>query len=167
MCRPNLENSFVNFKLILKYCRYIRVAYIFANFERRTNARIQEYLENYYYNSAIKEKFKFPNSVKKFKIKNSRKLKHAKITRSPVMHLCNNILSLWYHKHSDLNDLSIDISCLVIPCCWLMSYWGYHWFISNKHNLRIFLYIFFKTTTLFVTDVFKTYCQYITWQIYF
>ena len=76
MCRPNLENSFVNFKLILKYCRYIRVAYIFANFERRTNARIQEYLENYYYNSAIKEKFKFPNSKLREKIQNK---KFAKI----------------------------------------------------------------------------------------
>ena len=40
------------------YCRSgnIREVSIFANFARRTNSRIQESRENYFYNSATKEK---------------------------------------------------------------------------------------------------------------
>ena len=34
----------------------IRKVLIFANFARRTNSRIQESRENYYYDSATKEK---------------------------------------------------------------------------------------------------------------
>ena len=41
------------------YCRSgnTREVLIFANFARRTNSRIQESREKYYYNSATKEKF--------------------------------------------------------------------------------------------------------------
>ena len=55
-----------------KYCRSgnIREVLIFANFASRTNSRIQEFRENYFYNSTNKEKWKFANS------------KHAKIIRS-------------------------------------------------------------------------------------
>ena len=53
---------------------------IFANFARRTNSRIQESRENYYYNSATKEIEKFANFnlLESIKIRNSRKFKHAK-----------------------------------------------------------------------------------------
>ena len=53
---------------------------IFANFERRTNSRIQESRENYYYNSTNKQKknanSRLFNFVKSPKIRNSRKFKH-------------------------------------------------------------------------------------------
>ena len=55
----------------------IRKVLIFGNFARRTYSRIQESRENYFYNSATNSK-----SRKNFKIKNSRKFKHARITRS-------------------------------------------------------------------------------------
>ena len=46
----------------------IREVLIFANFARRTNSRIQESRESYYYNSASKKK-----------------LKHAQISRSTLL----------------------------------------------------------------------------------
>ena len=71
----------------MTYCRSgnIREVLIFANFARRTNSRIQESLEKYYYNIALLKKNKnsrILNFVKSPKIRNSRKSKHAKITRS-------------------------------------------------------------------------------------
>ena len=50
------------------------------------NLRIQESREKYYYNSDTKEKkiSRIPNFVKSTKMKNSRKFKHAKITRLTV-----------------------------------------------------------------------------------
>ena len=54
----------------------IREVLIFANFARRTNSRIQESRENYYYNSATKGKLKFTN----FKLcEKSQNLKFAEI----------------------------------------------------------------------------------------
>ena len=48
----------------MSYCwsGNIREGLIFAIFARRTNSRIQEFHENYFYNSATKEKWKFANS---------------------------------------------------------------------------------------------------------
>ena len=71
----------------MTYCRSgnILEVLIFANFARRTNSRIQESLENYYYNIALlkkNENSRILNFVKSPKIRNSRKCKHAKITRS-------------------------------------------------------------------------------------
>ena len=73
----------------MSYCRSgnIREVLIFANFARRTNSRIQESREEYYYNSPTKEKWKLANSKlrEKSQNKNSRKFAHAKITRSTVL----------------------------------------------------------------------------------
>ena len=70
------------------YCRSgnIREVLIFANFARRTNSRIQEPRENYHYNSATEKNLnsRILNFVKSPKIRNSRKIKHAKITRFTV-----------------------------------------------------------------------------------
>ena len=64
----------------------IREVLIFANFVRRTNSRIQESCENYYYDSATEEKEKFANSTLREKSENKKfaKLKHAKISRCTV-----------------------------------------------------------------------------------
>ena len=59
-------------------------------FARRTNSRIQESRENYYYNTAPVEKWKFAN----FKLREEsqkQKFKHAKITRSTVFYHFKNI----------------------------------------------------------------------------
>ena len=65
-------------KLESEYCRSgdIRDVLIFANFARRTNSRIPESRENYYYNSTYKEKEKFVNSKLREKSQNK---KFAKI----------------------------------------------------------------------------------------
>ena len=72
----------------MKYCRSVNIpeVLIFANFARRTNSRIQESRENYYYNSATEENgnSRILNFVKSPKIRKSRKFKLAKITRSTV-----------------------------------------------------------------------------------
>ena len=49
---------------ICQRCRSgnIREVLIFANFARRTISRIQEYRENYYYNSATEGQLKYANS---------------------------------------------------------------------------------------------------------
>ena len=63
-------------------------------FSPRTNSRIQESRENYYYNSSTKnENSRILNFGKSPKIRNSRKFKHAKITRSTVglMAVAHNI----------------------------------------------------------------------------
>ena len=48
---------------LVQYCisGNIREVLIFANFSKRTNSRIQESREKYYYNSVIKEKYEFEN----------------------------------------------------------------------------------------------------------
>ena len=61
----------------MTYCRSgnILEVLIFANFARRTNSRIQESLENYYYNIALlkkNENSRILNFVKSPKIRNSR-----------------------------------------------------------------------------------------------
>ena len=72
------------------YCRSgdVREVLIFANFARSKNLGIQESRKNHYYNSATKEK-KENSRILSFvgspKIRNSRKFKHAKITRSTVV----------------------------------------------------------------------------------
>ena len=55
---------------------------IFVNLARRTNSRMQESHENYYYNSATKDLI----FVKSTKIGNSRIFKRMKINRSTVLH---------------------------------------------------------------------------------
>ena len=70
------------------YCRSGNICEVlfFANFARRTNSRTQQSRENYYSNSASKEKSTFANSKLREKsiIGNSRKCIHAKMTRSTV-----------------------------------------------------------------------------------
>ena len=46
--------------IIIKYCKSgnIREVSVFANFASSTNSRIQESLENYYYNIATKKNVK-------------------------------------------------------------------------------------------------------------
>ena len=56
----------------------IREVLIFANFARRTNSRIQDSRENYYYNNASKEKRKLANSKLREKCQNR---KFAKIEK--------------------------------------------------------------------------------------
>ena len=55
-------------------------------FASRTNSRIQESCEKYYYYSDTEENLKCKNSKlrEKLQIKYSRKFKHAKITKSTV-----------------------------------------------------------------------------------
>ena len=48
----------------------IREVLIFANFRRRTHSRIKESRENYYYDSATKEKEKFANTKLRGKFQN-------------------------------------------------------------------------------------------------
>ena len=62
----------------------IREVFIFANFVRRINSRIQKSLEFFYYDSATKENLQILNFVKNLKSKNSCKFKHAKIIISTV-----------------------------------------------------------------------------------
>ena len=59
-------------RVYLKYCRSgnIREVLIFANFAWRTNSRIQDSRENYYYDSATKEKGKFANTKLRDKSQN-------------------------------------------------------------------------------------------------
>ena len=70
------------------YCRSgdIREVLILANFAMRTNSRIEGSRENYYL-ALLKnnEDSRILNFVKNPKIRNSRKYKHAKITRSTVL----------------------------------------------------------------------------------
>ena len=68
------------------YCRSsnIRDVLIFTNFAKRTNSRIQESCENYYYIGATIVKMKIREFLTLSEISNSRKFKHAKITRSTV-----------------------------------------------------------------------------------
>ena len=56
------------------YCRSgnIREVLMTTNFARRTNSRIQESRENYYYNSATKEKEIFANSKLHDKFQNKK-----------------------------------------------------------------------------------------------
>ena len=73
---------------IIKYCRYgyIRELLIFANFAIGTNSRIPESRENYIIALLKKnENLRILNFVKSPKIRNSRKFKHAKITKSMVI----------------------------------------------------------------------------------
>ena len=57
-------------------CGNIRVVLIFGNLARKKNSRIQESRENYYYNSASEEKWKFANCEIRKKSQNQ---KFAKI----------------------------------------------------------------------------------------
>ena len=68
------------------YCIIFAMFLIFANFAKWENSRIKKYRENYYYNSELKKNVKMQilNLLKSLKIRNSRKFKHAKITRSTV-----------------------------------------------------------------------------------
>ena len=71
----------------------IRVKKKFAIFARRTNSRIGESRENYYYNSPLIEtdNSRSLDFTKSPKITNSRKWCHAKITRSTVFLLQEGI----------------------------------------------------------------------------
>ena len=84
----------------MKYCRSGNICevLIFANFARKMNSRIQESRESYYYNRATKknENSRILNFVKNLKNENSRKFKHAKITKSAVYD------SNWLNEHYNI-----------------------------------------------------------------
>ena len=102
-----LNGGLVELRLKPVYRRYfraglrrscnIREVLIFENFARRTNSRVQESRENYYYyNSATVievENSRILDFEKSPKITNLRKSKHAKITRSTVYQVSSTIVN--------------------------------------------------------------------------
>ena len=74
---------------VIRYCRSgnIREVSIFANFARRINSRIQNLAKNIIIIALLKknENLQILNFMKSPKIRNSRKFKHVKITKSTVL----------------------------------------------------------------------------------
>ena len=69
---------------------------IFANLARRTNSRIQECRVNYYYNSAIEEKWKLANSKLHENLNTRKSPDPQNRVYKIIINVCVEILSQWW-----------------------------------------------------------------------